>query len=102
MLPNGFNEKEIIRGLTMSANDIVIDLSVLGATKIVVEEYVGSDDGLPVEVKFHMFNGQVASINIVANRGTNCACKSLLASDSAVLELFVSDQYFLIFLCANS
>jgi hypothetical protein len=75
VLPNGFNGKESIRGIEMSAQDVVLDLTTLGATTVIIEDYVGSEVSLPVEVKFHMFNGEVGSINVVSNRGTECACK---------------------------
>ncbi|KAI2501576.1 hypothetical protein MHU86_12900 [Fragilaria crotonensis] len=73
-LPNGFNGKEFIRGVDMTAQDVVLDLTALGAKTVIIEDYVGSEVSLPVEVKFHMFNGQVGSINVVTNRGTECAC----------------------------
>jgi uncharacterized protein (DUF433 family) len=78
VLPKGFNGNEIIRGMDMSVQDIVSDLKTLGAKSVIVEDYVGLESSLPVEVKFHMFNGQVGSINAVFNRGTDCACKFLL------------------------
>jgi hypothetical protein len=77
VLPNGFDGQEIIRDIEMSASDIISDLLAMGVTKVIVEEYVGSSTSLPMEFKFHMFEGKIASINGVANRGTNCACKYL-------------------------
>ena len=77
VLPNGFNGLEFIRGIDMSAQDVISDLTTLGATTVIIEEYVGSEVSLPIEVKFHMFNGQVGSVNVVSNRGTECACTLL-------------------------
>jgi hypothetical protein len=78
VLPKGFNGNEIIRGIDMSVQDVVSDLKTLGAKNVVIEDYIGLDSSLPVEVKFHMFNGRVGSINAVFNRGSDCACKLLL------------------------
>jgi hypothetical protein len=76
VLPTGFGGREIIRDMTMTAADIIADLKKMGAKNIVIEEYVGSANELPMEFKFHMFNGKLASINVVANRGSEeCACK---------------------------
>jgi hypothetical protein len=75
VLPNGFNSMELLRGIVMTVEDIISDLSALKAKKIIVEEVVGSGKALPNEYKFHVFDGEVASISIVANRGTECQCK---------------------------
>lgn len=75
VLPNGFGQPELISGLSMTAADIEADMSKLSAEKVVIEEFVGTSDSLPMEFKFHMFDGKVASINVVANRGSSCACK---------------------------
>lgn len=86
VLPEGFGGNEIIRGIDMSAEDVISDLKTMGVTKFVVEEYVGSSTRLPMEFKFHMFEGKVASINVVANRGSDCACKYYIA----IAPLFVA------------
>lgn len=75
VLPNGFGQPELISGVNMTAADIEADMSKLSSEKVVIEEYVGASDSLPMEFKFHMFDGQVASVNVVANRGSSCACK---------------------------
>lgn len=74
VLPSGFGSKELIRGVVMSAKDVAMHLSSLSAEKVIIEEYVGDAEALPLEIKFHMFNGKVGSINVVANRATECAC----------------------------
>lgn len=75
VFPNGFGQNELISGISMTAADVEAGMSKLSAKKIVIEEYVGAADSLPMEFKFHMFDGKVASINVVANRGSSCACK---------------------------
>ena len=75
VLPNGFGGVELLRGVTMTLSDVETALGQLQPTKILVEEFVGSADGsLPVEFKFHMFDGEIGSVTVVQNRGTECAC----------------------------
>lgn len=76
VLPTGFGGLEVIRNVAMSMADIKVDLDLVGASKIIVEEYLPGPSNLPlpVEYKFHMFDGEVGSINIVHGRGTGCAC----------------------------
>lgn len=76
VLPTGFGGLEVIRNIAMSVADIKVDLDNVGASKFIVEEYLPgpNDQPLPVEYKFHMFNGEVGSIKIVYGRGTGCSC----------------------------
>lgn len=75
VLPEGFNGVELIRGMNMTLMDVKTDLDLLGATKLILEEYVaGPNDLLPVEYKFHVFDGEIGSINIFYGRGTDCNC----------------------------
>lgn len=76
VLPNGFGAMELIRGVQMSLGDIQADLFEHNATTIVVEEFVAGeeDDLLPTEIKFHAFDGEIGSINILSGRGTDCGC----------------------------
>lgn len=78
VLPSGFGGLELIRDVEMGASDIESDLLKMNVKKFVIEEYVGSETALPMEFKFHMFNGKVGSINVVANRGGNCACEYVI------------------------
>lgn len=77
VFPDGFGGKELIRGVGMKAEDVKTELENLKVKSYVIEEYVQSKGVLPMEFKFHMIGGSVASINVVANRGEDCACKSI-------------------------
>mmetsp|Transcript_3881 Transcript_3881/g.6489 ORF Transcript_3881/g.6489 Transcript_3881/m.6489 type:complete len:2423 (+) Transcript_3881:72-7340(+) len=88
VLPDGFGGKELISGMNMTAQDIELHLSALSVKNVVIEEYVGSSDTLPLEVKFHMFAGEVGSVNVVANRGSECACWAEMDSDQNRLDQF--------------
>lgn len=85
VLPNGFGGHEIIRDMEMSAADIINDLDTMNVTNVIVEQYVGSSTKLPMEFKLHMFEGKVASINVVANRGSSCACKYFRFAIEAII-----------------
>lgn len=61
----------------MSLEDIKTDLVQLGATKLIIEEYIPGPGGggLPTEYKFHVFPGEIiGSINVFSGRGTGCDC----------------------------
>jgi hypothetical protein len=77
VFPDGFTGLEKTLGLYMSPADVIADLTALGVTSYIVEEYIPGKGNktLPMEYKFHMIGGEVASINVVANRGESCACK---------------------------
>jgi len=70
--PEHDDPKELLRGLNMPLAEIVNRLSFLDTTKIVVEEFVGSS--LPTEYKVHVVDGDVAAIDIIINRGSDCGC----------------------------
>lgn len=75
VFPNGFDDLELIRDMKMSADDVQVDMKTLGVTSYIVEKYISGPSVFPTEYKFHMIGGAVASINVVANRGEDCACK---------------------------
>ena len=75
VFPKGFEGKELIRNVEMGATDVASDLKSLGVTNYVIEEYIANSGDFPMEFKFHMIGGSVASINVVANRGDDCSCK---------------------------
>lgn len=82
VFPKGFDNIEVIRDQTMSAFDVINDLRKMNVTSVLIEQYVGSDDGLPLEFKFHMFptprGPEVGSVNVVANRHSeSCACECI-------------------------
>ncbi|MEM1010561.1 MAG: hypothetical protein AAGJ35_16330 [Myxococcota bacterium] len=58
----------------MTLEDVVANIEATGTDKILVEEFVGNGGALPTEFKFHMFNGGVSAIDVIANRGTGCDC----------------------------
>lgn len=78
IFPKGLDGgEELIRGLVMSFQDILVDLQRLDGFRgsVIIEQYIAGPDGnLPVEFKFHTFNGKISSINVVVNRGTPCGC----------------------------
>lgn len=83
VLPNGFSQRESLSGMNMTAIDIEAELSKHSDAQggvLLIEEYVGTQQQeLPMEFKFHMFDGKVGSVNVVANRGSDCACKFSLS-----------------------
>jgi hypothetical protein len=79
----GFN---LIDNMTMSFNDTISALEQLQATKIIVEEFIGSS--LPTEYKFHVVNGSVAAIDIIDGRGTSCPCYAVVDTNWNRLDNF--------------
>lgn len=77
VFPDGFAGPEKTLGIDMSPADVIADLTTYNVTSYVIEEYVPGEGNrtFPMEYKFHMIGGEVASINVVANRGESCACK---------------------------
>jgi hypothetical protein len=75
--PNGFAGDEKTLGTAMAPADVIADLMTYNVTSYIIEEYVPGkgNSTFPMEYKFHMIGGEVASINVVANRGESCACK---------------------------
>lgn len=68
---------ELLRGMTMTAQDVTADLLQIGADKIIIEEYIpgnGGSGSVPTEYKAHVIDGKVESLNVVYNRGGDCAC----------------------------
>ena len=68
--PSGNGTINLLDNSVKSYADVVAELSVLSATKIIVEEFVGTS--LPTEYKFHVVNGEVVAIDIITNRGGDC------------------------------
>jgi hypothetical protein len=77
VLPHGLPGREYNLGIDMTAADVIADMMALGVTRYIIEEYVSGKGTkiFPMEYKLHMIGGEVASINVVANRGESCACK---------------------------
>lgn len=66
---------ELLSGSSMTLVDVIASLYASdGGSKILVEEFVDNGGDLPTEYKVHAFDGQVAAIDVIANRGTECAC----------------------------
>ena len=78
--PNHEDPKELLRGSNMALSEIMSRLSFLEATKIIVEEFVG-DEHAPAEYKLHVVDGQVAAIDVIQNRGSDCACYGVVDTD---------------------
>ena len=83
VLPNGFDQVELLSGVSMSRTDIKTALDRLGVTKYIIEKYVAgpNDTPIPDEYKIHMFNGEVGSIIYTTNRGSSCECFAELDAD---------------------
>jgi hypothetical protein len=75
VLPNGFDGIELLSGIEMGFREAYTSLSLIQAEKIIIEEYIPGEieDKLPTEYKVHVINGEIASINVVFNRG-DCGC----------------------------
>mmetsp|Transcript_5507 Transcript_5507/g.9095 ORF Transcript_5507/g.9095 Transcript_5507/m.9095 type:complete len:852 (-) Transcript_5507:96-2651(-) len=94
VLPSGFGGPELTRPLAaMTMVQVHANIQGLAspATKIIVEEYIaGSPSGpsaLPNEYKVHAFNGEVGAINMILNRGSDCACYAEVDEDWNRLDL---------------
>lgn len=77
---------DLISGMHLSISDVVAALAEMQATKIIAEEFIGS--ALPTEYKFHVVNGQVAAIDVIANRGGECPCYAVVDTDWNRLDSF--------------
>eukprot|EP00542_Grammatophora_oceanica_P010188 CAMPEP_0194047234 /NCGR_PEP_ID=MMETSP0009_2-20130614/23637_1 /TAXON_ID=210454 /ORGANISM="Grammatophora oceanica, Strain CCMP 410" /LENGTH=600 /DNA_ID=CAMNT_0038692783 /DNA_START=31 /DNA_END=1833 /DNA_ORIENTATION=+ len=76
---SGTNSTEMLTQTDMTLEDVISAMSALNPTKILVEELITTAGGdLPIEYKFHMFGGEVGAIDIVMNRGTDCACYAVI------------------------
>ena len=76
----------LLDNMTMTYEDVVSSLAYMQATKIIVEELIGTS--LPTEYKFHVVNGGVAAIDIIDGRGTDCACYAVVDTNWNRLDKF--------------
>lgn len=77
VMETGFGGINRITQKKMTLQDIQRHLKHVNATDIYIEELIqsGRDDGtVPDDYKFYTFNGQVANIRVVRNRGTERNC----------------------------
>ena len=84
--PNDTERLDLLTGTHMSIDDTVAQLAVLQATKIIVEEFIGTT--LPTEYKFHVVNGEIAAIDIIEGRGTVCPCYAVVDTEWNRLDEF--------------
>lgn len=77
---------DLITGIRTSYNDAITALTYFQASKIIVEEFVGTS--LPTEYKFHVINGEVAAIDIIDGRGTECPCYAVVDTDWTRLDQY--------------
>jgi hypothetical protein len=70
---------DLLTGAPLAYSDVVSALQFMQATKIIVKEFIGTD--LPTEYKFHVINGEVAAIDVIANCGGECPCYAVVDSD---------------------
>lgn len=77
---------DVINDVSIAYGDVIASMSFMGATKIIVEEFIGTQ--LPTEYKFHVVNGTVAAIDIITDRGQECPCYAVI--DTAGVRL---DKY---------
>jgi hypothetical protein len=71
--PPSTNLYEVLRGENLALSDIIAELSVLGDTKIIVEELIGNGE-LDAEFKLHAFPGEVVAIDVIDRRTQGCDC----------------------------
>lgn len=77
---------DVITEMSVSYSDIITSMSYMGATKIIVEDYIGTQ--LPTEYKFHVINGTVAAIDIIAERGGDCPCYAVIDTTGTRLDQY--------------
>lgn len=82
--PSATYMRDLIKGMATSYADVISELSEKEASKIIVEEFIG--DTLPIEYKFHVVNGQVAAVDIIADRGGDCPCYAVIGLDGGRLD----------------
>lgn len=70
---------DLIRRTSYEYDDIVAALDSMQASKIIVEEFIGTS--LPTEYKLHVINGKVQAIDVIQNRGEDCACFAVVDSE---------------------
>jgi len=78
---------EVLRGDTLALSAIIAELSVLGDTKIIVEELIG-EGTMDAEYKLHAFPGEVVAIDIIDRRTVDCNCIAVVDSDWNRLDQF--------------
>jgi hypothetical protein len=77
---------DLLTGLRTSYDDAVTALTYFQASKIIVEEFIGTS--LPTEYKFHVINGEVAAIDIIDGRGSECPCYAVVDTNWTRLDQF--------------
>jgi hypothetical protein len=85
--PGHADPYEVLRGDHLALADIMAELSVLGGSKIIVEEMIG-DGNLDAEYKLHAFPGEVVAIDIIDRRTTGCDCIAIVDKDWNRLDSF--------------
>ncbi|KAI2496207.1 hypothetical protein MHU86_18302 [Fragilaria crotonensis] len=71
--------KDLLTDQYYSYGDVKTMLAAWQASKIIVEELVGS--ALPDEYKFHVVDGKVQAIDIIIDRGSDCPCYAVMDVD---------------------
>jgi hypothetical protein len=84
--PAGNGTINLLDNSITSYAEVVAELSLMQATKIIVEEFVGVS--LPTEYKFHVVNGEVVAIDIITGRGADCPCYAVVDKDWNRLDQF--------------
>lgn len=77
---------DLITGMQVEYSDVVAALSSVQATKIIVEEFIGKT--LPTEYKFHVLNGEIAAIDVITDRATDCPCYAVMDTEWNRLDGF--------------
>ena len=93
VFPTGIGGTEALRGITIDMPDLRVALEALGFSgTYLLEEYIPGTSGptsLPVEYKFHVFNGMIGAITVVYNRASeNCKCVAEIDADGNRLDTF--------------
>jgi len=77
---------ELLTEVPMTYADVLAGLDFVNATKVIVEEFIGSK--LPMEYKFHVTGGEVQAVDVIANRGADCQCYAVVDTDWTRLDQF--------------
>ncbi|KAI2514321.1 protein of unknown function DUF11 [Fragilaria crotonensis] len=84
--PAGNGTINLLDNSIITYAEVVAELSLMQATKIIVEEFVGTS--LPTEYKFHVVNGDVVAIDIITGRGADCPCYAVVDKNWNRLDQF--------------
>jgi hypothetical protein len=88
LVPNEFGNGTVnlLDNSPTSFSQVLSELTVMQASKIIVEEFIGTS--LPTEYKFHVVNGSIEAIDIISDRGGDCPCYAVVDTSWSRLDQF--------------